>query len=111
MLKKILLMLICVLMFSSAVYAEGPVRKLSRGVSNLAFGMFEIPKQMEKSWEEDSNMIGFGVGFIKGVGHFVYREAVGILEIVTFPFETTEDFAPIIEPEFIFDEEEELEIE
>jgi len=113
--KKTLLVLIVLQLFFLPLYAQeaqsskadyGPLRKLARGVINLAFGWLEIPRQMIRVKQEvgDTNgdIVGFTWGPAKGIACFVGRTAIGALELVTFAMP---EYDPIVEPEFIFSEE------
>ena len=117
MIKKsgLLLGILVALMFVSTfqVQAQDPVRKLGRGVCNTAFGVFEIPLKMWDVNKSDGGVACITDGPFLGIGHFLLRECVGVLEIVTFPMplpgmtdspnKAGWGYAPIIEPEFIFD--------
>ncbi len=115
MLKKTLLVLIMLQLFFLPLYAQeeqsskakyGPLRKLSRGTINIAFGWLEIPRQMIRVKQEvgdtTGDVVGFTWGPLKGIACFVGRTAIGALELVTF---AVPEYDPIIEPEFIFSEE------
>ncbi len=106
--KVILITLIGLFSFSSAaLYAkeQTALTKLTRGVSNLAMGWVEIPKQMMSVKKEHGDgagdVAGFFWGTVKGFTHFIGRTAVGAYEIVTF---FVPSFDPIIEPEYVFSE-------
>ena len=74
-----------------------PARQLGRGISNLAVGVLEVPKNIHSVNEDDGGVAALTYGTARGVWRFAAREAVGVLEIVTFPF----GWEPIIEPEFL----------
>lgn len=88
-----------------------PVTKLGRGIANVAFGVLELPMQWTIVSREDGGIAGLTYGTLKGVGHFIARVGVGIVEIVTFPFplpdcpEYPDDagwgYGPILRPEWI----------
>jgi len=88
-------------------YLSSAGRKLQRGASNTALGWIEIPVGIE----EIGNKHGVGAaatwGVLHGVGRAIQRTAVGIFEILTFPFGLPQNFGPIIEPEFVLGGEEE----
>ncbi len=91
---------------------QGPVRKLGRGICNVAFGVFEIPIQVYKTNETTGGLAAWTYGLMKGVGRFIERELVGVLDIVTFPiplpgastqkYGSGWGYGPIMEPEWIF---------
>lgn len=59
-------------------------RKLGRGVAAVAFGALELPiKVMEVNFEEGS-IPALTYGVLEGVGWFVVREVVGVVDILTF---------------------------
>lgn len=78
-------------------------KKLRRGTANAGLGWLEVPAGVQ----EIGNEYGFGAaatwGVLHGTGRAVQRTAVGLFEIVTFPFALTQDYKPIIEPEFVLD--------
>jgi putative exosortase-associated protein (TIGR04073 family) len=64
----------------------GPTRKLSRGLSNMAFGATELVYQPAMINEREGNASAFSYGIIKGFGRFFARFGYGVFETVTFPF-------------------------
>ena len=91
---------------------QGPVRKFGRGICNVAFGVFEIPIQVYKTNETTGGLAAWTYGVLKGVGRFLEREGVGLLEIITFPmplpgaspqkYGSGWGYGPLMEPEWIF---------
>lgn len=65
--------------------AQGPTRKLGRGISNLLFGWSELPTTIGKVNQEEGNSAAAGYGIVRGVGRSVLRMGAGIFEILTFP--------------------------
>ena len=63
-----------------------PVEKLGRGIANVAFGVFELPMQWTAVTREEGGIAGITKGTLKGVCYVVARLAVGVTDIVTFPF-------------------------
>ncbi len=92
-----------------------PLEKLARGISNVAFGVFEVPIQMQYVNNCAGGIAGLTYGTLRGAAFFVARLGVGLLEIVTFPFplpdcpETPEGFGPgygpIMYPAWVIDVE------
>ena len=92
-----------------------PLEKLARGISNVAFGVFEVPIQMQYVNNRAGGIAGLTYGTLRGAALFVARLGVGLLEIVTFPFplpdcpETPEGFGPgygpIMYPAWVIDVE------
>ena len=123
MLKK---MILCAMLFFAAassveIYAqeatEPPtivdqiVRKLGRGISNVAFGALEFPVQWYQVNFEEGGLAACTYGILRGVVFVVIREVVGIVEIVTFPVPLpgcsdvpgapAAGYGPILQPEWI----------
>lgn len=76
-------------------------RKLGRGVTNVVTGWVEVPKNIALRWKETDPFTGVIVGGIEGIGWGCARTVGGIYEVFSFPFPYPEDYAPLIEPEFI----------
>ena len=85
---------------SAAVARDTAARKLGRGVANLSLGVLAIPGEIVQTTQDSGPFVGATWGFTKGVGMMVASEFVGLWELLTCPFETPPDFAPILEPEF-----------
>ena len=92
-----------------------PLEKLGRGISNVAFGVLEVPIQMNYVKNRAGGIAGLTYGTLRGLAFFVARVGVGVLEIVTFPVplpdcpETPEGFGPgygpIMYPAWVIDVE------
>lgn len=94
---KFLLSFLLVVAFAFTSYADiqdppmndmGPTRKLSRGLSNVIFGITELPNTIGQINEREGNSAAASYGIIKGVGSVFFRFGKGVYEIVTFPFPT-----------------------
>lgn len=85
-------------------YAELSGRKLGRGLSNTAFGWIELPGGIQEVGEKHGVGAAATWGFLHGTGRAVQRTAIGIFEVLTFPFGMPQEFEPLIEPEFILTE-------
>ncbi len=123
MLKKILLsaMLLFAVGTSFDLPAQEPsepprivdqiVRKLGRGISNVAFGALEFPVTWYGVNFEEGGLAACTYGILIGVVKVVIREVVGVVEIVTFPFPLpgcsdlpdcpAAGYGPILQPEWI----------
>ena len=64
---------------------QGPTRKLGRGISNLLFGISELPETVRKVNQDEGNSAAFGYGVVRGVGRSAMRVGAGLFEILTFP--------------------------
>ena len=51
----------------------GPTRKLGRGISNLVFGIAELPVTIGKVNQREGNSAAAGYGVVRGVGRSVMR--------------------------------------
>jgi putative exosortase-associated protein (TIGR04073 family) len=67
----------------------GPTRKLGRGLSNLVFGIAELPATIAKTNEREGNSAAAGYGVVRGLGRSSMRVQSGLFEFLTFPFPTT----------------------
>lgn len=75
--------------------------KLVRGVTNVATGIGELPKQSYLT-VRDQGAIGYVVGPIKGLGMTVYRVFLGAVETVAFMVPQPGYYDPMIDPEFVW---------
>ncbi|MGK0189446.1 MAG: putative exosortase-associated protein (TIGR04073 family) [Verrucomicrobiales bacterium] len=66
----------------------GKVRKLSRAVSNLLYGLTEIPSQWTRVSSAEGATAAAGFGTVNGTVRTVRRFGYGIYELITFPFPT-----------------------
>ena len=101
----VLFVMVLVLAVAASSYAQDPAKKLGRGLANILTGWIELPKNIYDTSVEDNPLAGLTIGLAKGVGMTIVRTGAGIYEVVTFPFPIPEDYAPVLEPEFIFSEE------
>lgn len=76
----------------------GPTRKLGRGISNLVFGISELPVTIAKVNEQEGNSAAAGYGVVRGVGRSVMRMQAGIFEILTWPIPAVRGtYFPVLE--------------
>lgn len=75
--------------------------KLGRGVTNILTGWIEVPKNIAQEWRETDPFTGTIVGFFEGFGWGFARTVAGFYEVVSFPFPVPNNYAPVMEPEFI----------
>jgi len=105
--KKAVCFLVIVVMATSFVQvacADGPVKKLGRGMANVVGSPFEITKGMGDAGAEGGPLAGMTCGLIKGSVNFVKRAAVGVYEIGTFPVPLPDKYEPILDdPEFFLE--------
>ena len=90
---------------SADVQAEGgtAVKKLARGATNTFTGWVEVPKRIQETSQESGAGAGFTWDLLRGLGYGFFRTAAGLYEVITFPFPAPPGYAPVIQPEFVFD--------
>ena len=98
----IIALMSCIVLVPSACFAQNMLRKLGRGLANIITSPIEIPKSVQESFYEDGPVAAGTYGVLDGVYKFVARTLVGVYEVVSFPFPLPADYAPIVEPEFLF---------
>jgi putative exosortase-associated protein (TIGR04073 family) len=75
---------------------HGPIRKLSRGLANLAFGSSELFVTTDAKNQLHGNS-GTVYGVVSGVGRTLMRIGAGFYEVVTFPAPTfRKSYAPAL---------------
>ena len=80
-------------------------KKLGRGLVNGVTGWIELPKNIyDTSVETNNPLMGITYGTLKGVGMTVVRTGAGVYDVATFLFPLPEDYKPLLEPEFVFEE-------
>ncbi len=85
----------------SEAIAEKMSFKLVRGVTNVATGVAEIPKQ-SYLMVRDRGKIGYVVGPLKGIGMAFYRTLTGAVETVFFMVPQPGYYDSMIEPEYVW---------
>ena len=63
---------------------QGPTRKLSRGIGNIAFGLVEVPNTMCLINNREGNSVAFSYGIVKGFGRTFARLGAGVYDVATF---------------------------
>jgi putative exosortase-associated protein (TIGR04073 family) len=66
----------------------GPTRKLGRGISNIAYGITELPFQLAAINEAEGNAAALGYGLVRGTGRVFARLGFGLYELALFPLPT-----------------------
>ncbi len=82
------------------VYAGDPVTKLGRGITNIATGWVEIPKEITKE-VRNSDVGSFIVAPFKGFGKAITRTLAGALEAVTFIIPLPRHYESVIHPPLV----------
>ena len=81
----------------------GPTRKLGRGLSNLVFGISELPVTIARTNEREGNPAAAGYGVVRGLGRSCMRFQSGLFEFLTFPFPTVRrTYCPLLPDEIPF---------
>ena len=77
----------------------GPTRKLGRGISNVLFGIAELPATIARVNEREGNSAAAGYGVVRGVSRSYMRIHAGLFEIFSFPFPVHRGtYSPILRP-------------
>lgn len=85
-------------------YVDGALRKLGRGIANVATCPAELIRTPELTGRKDGYLAGLTVGIVEGAWRTVVRGVTGVFEVVTFFAEVPKDFAPLMKPEFVWTE-------
>ena len=102
---SVLIAVILVLTSTGMAYADGPTKKLGRGMSNVATCLLELPAGVGRANEESGLVAGFTWGLLLGTFNVVKRAVVGVYEVVTFPIPIPGDYEPVLsDPEFFFED-------
>lgn len=86
--------------------AGGAATKLGRGLVNIVSGWVEIPKRIYETSQDQGTAAGLTWGLIRGIVYGFVRTAAGFYEFFTFPVPQPPDYMPVIQPEYVFVEEE-----
>ena len=87
----------------SPSYMQGALRKLGRGIVNVASCPAELIRTPELVGRKDGYLAALTVGILQGAWNGIVRGVVGATEVVTFFVEfPKQDFAPIVRPEFVY---------
>src|SRR5437764_14085078 len=69
----------------------GPTRKLGRGLSNLVFGIAELPTTIAKINSHEGNAAAGGYGVVRRLGRSNMRVHASVVHICSMPFPVTGD--------------------
>lgn len=88
----------------SPAYTDDAIKKLGRGIANVAGSPLEFINGMRDAKAESGLLAGFTWGILQGTVNVVKRAVVGVYEIATFPIPIPKDYKPVLnDPEFILD--------
>jgi putative exosortase-associated protein (TIGR04073 family) len=91
--------------FTAESYSDTAVKKLGRGIANVATCPFELTNQMQRVNNTEGPFAGATYGALKGVAMIGVRAVVGAYEIATFLIPLPRGYKPILkDPEFFFEE-------
>ena len=79
-------------------WAQDPIHKMGRGLTNVLTGWLELPKQVHLGSRDENPVTGMGRGFFRGTSLTVLRTGVGLFETVTFPIAYPDAFGSPYEP-------------
>lgn len=91
--RKILLSATAIILTATCSYADIQAppgstytssRKLGRGISNIVFGIVEIPEQIVRKNEQYGRKAGWTYGLVDGTGRAFSRIGYGFYEVFTF---------------------------
>lgn len=60
------------------------MRKLGRGISNILYGVLELPEQMVRKGDQHGRKAGWSYGIVDGTSKSLRRFGYGVYEIFTF---------------------------
>lgn len=100
------LIFVLVWIFASAsapvLYAKDDMwTKFGRGGANVAFCLFEVPKQISVMAGQERWPIALFGGAGKGLYMAAQRLGVGLYEIFTFPSPGSTQYKAVLQPEFV----------
>jgi len=84
---------------------DAMANKAVRGVTNVALGWLEFPKQIVTTYEEDGLGKGMTVGPLKGLGMTLVRTVAGAIETVTFFVAFPGFYDPLVQPDYVWQKE------
>ena len=79
--------------FQASAWAQDPIHKAGRGITNVLTCWIELPKQIHMGSQESNPVSGLAWGLIKGAGLTGLRAGMGLYEAVTFPVPYPKDYA------------------
>jgi len=91
-------------LLNPAAYAQNPLRKLGRGLANVATGWVELPAEIGRKTVEKGDIAGVFVAPFTGTLKALGRTLAGVYDTATFFMPLPAGYAPLIEPEFVMQE-------
>lgn len=89
----------------AAMESQGTaLRKLQRGIINMAFSPVEIAHELQKETRKPDSLIpNWFIGLGKGTVWMVGRFLSGAYDLVTFPINAPANYGSLTQPEFVWD--------
>ena len=84
---------------------DGMANKLARGVTNVATGWLEFPKQIRMTYQDEGLAMAMTVGPLKGMGMTLVRTVSGAGEALTFFVAYPGFFDPFFDPAYVWQKE------
>jgi len=84
---------------------DGMANKLARGVTNVATGWLEFPKQIRMTYQDEGLAKAMTVGPLKGMGMTLVRTVSGAGEALTFFVAYPGFFDPFFDPAYVWQKE------
>jgi putative exosortase-associated protein (TIGR04073 family) len=84
---------------------DGMANKLARGVTNVATGWLELPKQIHMTYQDEGLAKAMTVGPLKGMGMTLVRTVSGAGEALTFFVAYPGFFDPFFDPAYVWQKE------
>jgi putative exosortase-associated protein (TIGR04073 family) len=86
----------------SSWVVKGRMRKLGRGIANIATAPAELIRTPELVGRREGYLSAATVGVLQGAWRTVVRAAAGVFEVATFFVEVPPGYEPIFHPEFVW---------
>ena len=87
---------------TSPSHADAILRKLGRGIANVATCPAELIRVPTLVGREDGYLAAMTVGILQGAWQMLMRGGAGIVEVATFYAEIPKGYAPLVRPEFVW---------
>lgn len=86
----------------STASVQGRMRKLGRGIANVATAPAELIRTPELVGRRDGYLSAITIGVLQGTWRTVLRAVAGVYEVATFYLEIPPGFEPVMKPEFVW---------
>ncbi|MBI4341405.1 MAG: exosortase system-associated protein, TIGR04073 family [Candidatus Omnitrophica bacterium] len=86
----------------NAPYVSGSLRKLGRGIANVATCPAELVRTPLLVGRRDGLIAELSVGIVQGVWMMLVRGVTGVFEVASFYAEIPKGFEPLVKPEFVW---------